>query len=355
MVKTLLVGSVTLLVCCVPADAANSQTASCQIAADRFAALSSDFTDRSPFALLTNTRGSGFTADPRTVRLDRGTPDLIAWAAAQTPPVELPDELRRDHAALPHSWLEQLPGVAFYAINSVGGTAQCYVSTYFEVDGEGKARIAAAPAGIPKDSCMVTRSFGTIDRQPVIFEEHYTFGPAMSSRLIIANWNSDRSWAPCQLTLAYEPVFLDRTLNTWDGSCIGPDCDRLRSAAYRIVAAVQSDPQAARRTLLAELSESQQLAYEKAEATAYAQTPGVTTGRATDPGQITKEFPFRMPYAEGDRLYIAHVGHFTIGWRYFADWSVTFQEIQPDGLIDSGSFAIGMWKGRVTGTSIEPL
>jgi hypothetical protein len=357
MTETLIV-CVLLTLSCVSAfaqgalpEAGSTPTASCQIAAERFKALAGDATDRTPLAVL-KTPGSDITAEPARVGLE-ATPELIAWAAAQTPAVQLPEELRNEGAIIGSGWLEQLPGTAFYAIHEVGGTAHCYASTYFEVDGDGTAHIVAAPAGIPDGSCMVSRSFGMIGRTPVMFEDDFTLGPAMRSSLTIASWK-DRSWEACRLTFEYEPVFLERTSNTWESNCTGDNCDRLRSAAYQIAAAVQTDPQRARQDLLADLSESQQLEYKQALDAARLESP-VIRDHERDPTQLTKEFPFRVPYADGERLYIVGIGHFTIGWRYFADWSVTFREVRPDGAVDSGSFAIGMLKGRVSGVSIKAL
>jgi hypothetical protein len=335
-------------------EGGNADAPTCQIAAQRLSRLTGDFADRSPLNSLTRTTGSGISAGGKIVELDGGTTDLLAWAAAQTPPVEQAETLGDVALHGESAWLEQLPGTAFYAIHQVGGSAHCYTSSYFEVDRHGHARSAEGPALAMDGSCMVDRSFGTIDGAPAMFEEHYTRGPEMRSTLKIATRKRDRSWTVCRLRFEYEPLFSDRTLNRWNSSCTGAHCARLREAAFRIASAVQDDPQRARQQLMAALSETQRTDYDKAAEAARPQAP-VISDQAADPARFTKEFPFRVPFADGERLYVVSVGHFTTGWQYFADWSVTFRAASQRGTTEEGSFAIGMWKGRILRTSIEAL
>jgi hypothetical protein len=292
----------------------------CKFAAEGLTRIGGDFSERSPLNALTQTEGSGVTAGGRIVDLPRGNADLVAWASAQTPPVKEVETLGDIGLYGESVWLEQLPGTNFYAIHQVGGSARCYDTSYFEVDRRGRARGAGGPLYSFGDgsACGVDRSFGTVDRAPAMFEER-TYGSEMHSTLTIARRNRDRSWTACRLTFHYEPVFGDPTPSQWNSNCTGSHCARLREAAYKIVAAIQSDPQ-------------------------------------RDPAQIGKDSPLRVPYADGERSYVVDVGHFiTRGLDYSADWSVTFREASQDGTAEVGSLAIGMRRGRITRTSIEAL
>jgi len=44
-------------------------------------------------------------------------------------------------------------------------------------------------------------------------------------------------------------------------------------------------------------------------------------------------------------LIIASIGHFAIGWRDFADWSVLFEEFEDGKMTPRGAFSVGTWKG----------
>ena len=52
-------------------------------------------------------------------------------------------------------------------------------------------------------------------------------------------------------------------------------------------------------------------------------------------------------------VYLASIGHATIGWRYYADWSVTFEEAGQSQLLPRGTFAVGMRKGRLVSTVVK--
>ena len=64
-----------------------------------------------------------------------------------------------------------------------------------------------------------------------------------------------------------------------------------------------------------------------------------------DPSSYTVEQPLPVPFIEEDQLYMVSVGHWTVGWRDFADWGVSFQRLEGDQLGKQTSFAVGMWKG----------
>ena len=62
--------------------------------------------------------------------------------------------------------------------------------------------------------------------------------------------------------------------------------------------------------------------------------------------------PFTIPFLHDDRLYLASIGHFAIGWRDFADWSVIFASFDDAKLTPRGAFSVGTWKGDLESVSI---
>ena len=73
-----------------------------------------------------------------------------------------------------------------------------------------------------------------------------------------------------------------------------------------------------------------------------------------DPANITDVIPLRLPYVHEGRVYMASLGHFTIGWRYFADWSVKFAKLENDKLVQQAAFPVGMGKGQLEGITVTP-
>ena len=346
-------------------EAVDRMTASCRTAVERFRKLPIQ-SGKSPLAILTSSDQTGIAVAPNDAALDMGALDLDAWARSQSPPIELPEALKVRSGLLPGMYpvaFSRLPTTAVYAVHSEGGTMHCVDSIYFEVK-YGKAQIVQGPPreeGEDGDSeCMLDRSFGTIDQSPVMFEERYIYSPRLTSTLEIATWEGDHFAAACRITFEFEPEFTSRTLNSWNDcggepcDCIGEHCDRLREAAYRIVGAIQENPQAARSNLTALLSDREAPRYSEAETAASSRDRGVSKQDSNDPTAMTDTFPFRVPYVQNGRVYVVSAGHFTIGWREFADWSVNFHEVQRDQLIERAKFAIGMWKGKLKGASVEP-
>ena len=66
-----------------------------------------------------------------------------------------------------------------------------------------------------------------------------------------------------------------------------------------------------------------------------------------DPAQLLDSSPLTLPLVVGGQLYLAHVGHFTIGWRNYSDWSVKLDERQGERVKPVAEIAIGMTKGKL--------
>jgi hypothetical protein len=60
-----------------------------------------------------------------------------------------------------------------------------------------------------------------------------------------------------------------------------------------------------------------------------------------------------LPMVADNRVLLASVGHFTIGWRVFADWKVTVEAAEADKTREIARFAIGMTQGPLAGVSVK--
>jgi hypothetical protein len=54
-----------------------------------------------------------------------------------------------------------------------------------------------------------------------------------------------------------------------------------------------------------------------------------------------------------NHVFLASVGHFTIGWRTFADWKVTVESLDGDKTKEIARFAIGMTQGPIVSVAIK--
>ena len=143
---------------------------------------------------------------------------------------------------------------------------------------------------------------------------------------------------------------------SWE-ACTGPKCAHLHRAAFDLVAAVQKDPHQAQTRWRSRLSAAQIAEYETAVKLATRDLPagGWDQTAEVDPANFTEEVPFLLPYVYDGRVYVASLGHFTIGWRHFADWGVTFKALEDGKLAPQGNFAVGMIKGDLQNVSVSAM
>jgi uncharacterized protein len=274
---------------------------------------------------------------------------LQAWAAKQAPPLTIPADVASRFEEIGNvygTWtLEQLPGTEFYALHSIDGTMHCYSSLYFVII-DGQWVMQKEPPGIESEGgggCMVSRTFGKVDDTSVMFEELYTGSPAMESWLTIATWDQDRFARACRISFQYEPVLSPADRNT-SGECTPQQCGDLQKAALMLTTEVQRGPGKARDAYWKALSRSALERFQAAASLIQALGP---ESEQNDPAQLTDETPLRLPYDDGQKLYVVSAGHETIGWRNFARWQVVFHEIVDDRLIKQGTFAVDMSKGAI--------
>ena len=255
--------------------------------------------------------------------------------------------------------LYQLPGASLRALNSIDGTAHCNSTVFFDVAG-GRARLVADPASFEDGGpeCGELRAFGSVDGQPAIIEDGSDYTPNLSAGLFITRRAPD-GWAPmCQIEFHFAPKFTPGvTENDWveaADACKGADCDELEQAAARLAEATQKEGLGIEARALGALSPAQREAFaalkKRADAPAPSDDPD---SKPTGPDDYTDQHPILLPLVVKDRVYLATVGHPTIGWRLFADWKVDVQTAEGDKLKSLGQFAIGMGRGRLLGADVQ--
>jgi hypothetical protein len=347
-----------------PAPSSSSSQAArfCEIVAKRFAdssmaknPLQDQLYGPSPLDALAADQRSGVTRVEPVGELEGLSPkELADWSKKTRPRFALSPEIAEALGALEGGRvvLDRLPGTGFHMASGTRGTAHCYVGVYFEIR-NGRAVAAKPPeafSGGEAEGCGVARAFGSIDGVPTAFEEDYDFGPSMHSSLALSPWDKDRFVGACRVRFTFAPRFdPHRTLNAWEQSCAGPDCESLRQKALALVEAVEKDPLAAQKQAHEiALAEAEQLnsgrLVRRVETETEAPPRGVENPR--DPASYTDQTPLTLPLVHAGKLYHASVGHFTIGWRIFGDWSVKLvPAVAGEG--EERSFAIGMTRGKL--------
>jgi len=323
---------------------------------DPLASAARDPSASSALQTLAASQRHGVTLAPPIAEFDsNGAANLAAWAKrAPQPFVLAPGTLRAlEQFANYRLQLDRLPQTNFYAASVIKGTAHCYFAVYFEVR-DGRAVAAASPVGWRSggddDGCGASRDFGQIDGVPVAFEELDDYTPPMRSSLTVTPWENGRFGEACTATFEYAPRFdAHQTLQAWDLSCQGPACEVLRGLALKLVEETQANPAEARKARLAALTQEQRRDYEalRKQASATEQSDIV------DPAGFLQEEPFYLPLVYEGRVYLAALGHFTIGWRVFSDWCVKLTSSENERTKETASFAIGMTKGRPTGFTLR--
>jgi uncharacterized protein len=340
-----------------------ADTSNCQKIADRYRPLVSSRPGESPMTVVSASPTAGVTLAGPLTRMEDPKSALPQWANKHTPAFTVPDELIQSFMPTSIWTLEKLPDANFYSLSAIAGTAHCYDSHYFVVS-HGRAEEQPSPPGFEDQegaSCGVARQFGRIDAASVYLEENYDWTPRMSSSITVGTWRDGGFRGTCKVTFSFAPQFSEQTLNSWDKleseswkACTGPKCADWHRAAFDLVAAVQKNPieaQTLRRSLL---SAAQLAEYQTAVKLATRDPPGSGWDQKpkVDPANLTEEDPFLLPYVYEGRVYLASLGHFTIGWRYFADWGVTFKALEGGKLTPQAHFAVGMTKVEVKKVSI---
>ncbi|WP_018266988.1 lysozyme inhibitor LprI family protein [Methylosinus sp. LW4] len=350
------------------APAAPETSAICRKLADRYAALlakdpeapyKKSFYAESPLQVLAAAPDAGVVVAAPAANIDDVTrAKLAAWAKGEPQPFVFPDALATklvDLGVGASLFIDRLPGENLYAAGVIRGTLGYYSAIYFTVSA-GFAHETMGPGGLEGESeaeCIgAFHSFGTLDGEAVAFQESHDNAPRLSSSISITPWRSGGFGPACTAHFEFAPKFAEHaTYNQWEEHCAGADCEALRKEALSLVEAAQKQPLAARKAALARLSATQAAEFAKMEEAA---GPDFS-GEPDDPAQYGDENgkALRLPFLHGGRLYLAELGHFTIGWRVFSDWRVALEQLDKGKLAETSVFAIGMTKGALRSASAK--
>jgi hypothetical protein len=318
-----------------------------KIASGPEAVAEKNFYPESPLSMLGDNADSGVSLASHIA--EAGTAQRpLDWARAES--IVLSPDLQ---GALDRAdFLDRLPDTNFFAATRIEGTAYCYDSTTFQVN-DNQAQLVSAPPNWDQDEgsgCGITRMFGKVEAASVAFQENYDYSPALNSALSASAWTDGHFASACTVDFSFAPRFSARdAYNEWEQSCSADNCDELRQLALALVEAVQADPIVARKAQFEKLNDSQRSDFDALEKLAAAKDPD----KIGDPADLTDQSPLPVPLLVGDTLYLARVGHWTIGWRTYSDWSVKLDERQGDQLKPVANIAIGMAKGKLENASVK--
>jgi uncharacterized protein len=323
----------------------HAKTSSCQKIVERYHPLANAHPGEAPLEVLAKSPTSGFKLAPWADLVQMSATDLPAWAAAQKPPFSISpallNALKEYDEVGSVGALLKAPGANFYSISRTSGSMGCSDSQSFILQGR-----TAVPTETPGESngdgeCGIGAQYGTLDNSPVAIVQDYNWRPGMTASLEVWGWTEQGFSDECEVYLTYKPRFTEKTLNTWGETCEANNCDELRSAAFKLAEAAEADPQALQDSSVESLTPKQKEQYD-----AMVQFFGT---QSRDP---SSNDPFTIPFFTHDHQYLASIGHYAIGWRDYADYSVLFEEIENGKLIRRGAFSVGTWKGDLDGVTV---
>ena len=259
----------------------------------------------------------------------------------------------------------ELPGTDLLAVNTIGGTANCNSTVFFSVIG-GRANPVQPPKQWQDDvggSCGLTRSFASMDGTPVIIDDSLDAGPSLASTLTLTPWSHGKWREPCTASFVFAPHFdTAKTWNDWSNlgnwetnDCGAGGCGGFQRAALELVKQTQHDGVGVEDHLLAAMTPAQREEYQHLKH-AHGADPLADDEDAAKPktaASLTETNPLLLPLLVDNRVFLASVGHFTIGGRVFADWKVTVEVGEADKTREIARFAIGMTQGPIAGVTIK--
>jgi hypothetical protein len=265
--------------------------------------------------------------------------------------------------------VSDLPGSNLFAANSIGGTANCNSTVFFTVD-RGRAHLVPLPKGWGDDAgggCGLTRSFASADGLPMVIDDDLDAGPSLASTVTLTPWDGGRWQPPCKAGFVFAPHFdIAKTLNDWaslnnwdNNDCGSGGCSGFQRAALDLVRQTQQDRAGVEAHLLSGLTPAQREEYQRLKRVADRPDPddpqagGDDAAKPRTAAMLTETVPLLLPMLVDDRVYLASVGHFTIGWRVFADWKVTVEAAEAERTREIARFAVGMTQGPILSVSIK--
>ena len=319
--------------------------------------------NQSPFAFLANTPGSGITRAPQVPALpETNARALDDWGRGQTPPVRFSPKVRQAILDLGSSALltiDHAPATNFYVASQVQGTAHCiYARTFRIKNGVAERVVKPLWSDQPGDTCGVDQFFGVIDGRTVAVQDNESpYEPSLAARLTIKSWDQDAFGSACSIAFDYDPAFVEMTdepAQEPERRCDSAACIALKPAAQALVEAVQRDPLAVRRDAIERLSLAQSKAFAAMEKLARDKRGEVPAPEApANPASYLDQNPLLLPLQHKGDVYLASIGHYTIGWRIYPDWSVKLEKLDHDQLTSIGTASIAMRRGALRATTVE--
>ena len=132
-----------------------------------------------------------------------------------------------------------------------------------------------------------------------------------------------------------------------------------RRAALKLVERTQADRAGVEGHLLAAMTKAQREEYQRlkrvADRSDAADAPadGDAAEHPKTAAGLTDTNPLLLPMLVGNRVFLASVGHFSIGWRVFSDWKVTVETGEADTTREIARFAVGMTQGPIVSAVVK--
>ena len=319
--------------------------------------------NQSPFSFLANIPQSGVTRAPASNPVPETTPKALdQWGRDQTPPVRISAKVKRDIlnlGSISILTIDQAPQMNFYVANQVQGTAHCIYTAAFTIRNGVTERVPKPLwSGQPGDLCGVDQFFGLIDGRTVaVLDNESPYEPSLAARLTFKSWEKTAFGPACSVSFDFDPAFVDMmpgSAQEPDQKCDSAACAALKPLARGLVKAVHHDPLGARREAIQALSSTQRMTFETMEKLARDATGDLPPPEApANPASYLDQNPLLLPIPHEGEVYLASVGHYTIGWRTYPDWSVKLQKLDHGALTTIGTAPVAMRRGTLRSATVE--
>ena len=319
--------------------------------------------NQSPFSFLANIPQSGVTRAPASNPVPETTPKALdQWGRDQTPPLRISAKVKRDILNLGSTsilTIDQAPQTNFYVASQVQGTAHCIYTAAFTIRNGVTERVAKPLwSGQPGDLCGVDQFFGSIDGRTVaVLDNESPYEPSLAARLTFKSWEKTNFGPSCSVSFDYDPAFVDMTTVSAqepDQKCDNAVCAALKPQALALVKAVHRDPLSARLNAVQGLSSTHRKTFEAMEKLARDKTGDIPPTEApANPASYLDQNPLLLPIQHEGVVYLASVGHYTIGWRVYPDWSVKLEKLDHGAMATIGTAPVAMRRGTLRSAIVE--
>ncbi len=316
---------------------------------DRFA--------QSPIELLAENKSTGVVIEPEILLEDFDKDpegSMLAQLRRETPTIKLSESVSKaisDFGKVAGSYsvrFSHLSGIDLFRLSSVQGTLGCYHDVFFRIK-QGLAKVIE-PAEGWTDCGGASQEMGEVDGAPFAFIYNDTPMKGTSYSEVM-RWKGDKFVPSCTIHFEYAPRFILRSpYHEKDESCKRPNCDALRQGALHLAEFVNSNQTDTQKGLTEKLLPSQRRDFDILKEKSKLAHP--KPDHYTNP-EMTEANPLLLPFVFDNQLYLARIGHFTLGWRTYPDWSVVLEQRDRDTVVEVASFAIGMTNGKLLKANVQ--